>query len=94
MQSSEASRALMCSPMYKKFTTVSANRTVMKAVNEALFSQSYSRQKIMGVVPIKTSRTTVSKYMEDHVTARILIPKKEGTEIFYINDDLIRILEQ
>lgn len=65
-----------------------------KEVNEALFSQPYSRPKIIGVVLGKTSRTTVSKYMEELVTARILTPKKEGTEVFYINDDLIRILEK
>ena len=54
----------------------------------------YSRPKIIGVVLGKTSRTTVSKYMEELVTARILTPKKEGTEVVYINDDLIRILEK
>lgn len=65
-----------------------------KEVNEALFSQPYSRPKIVGKVLGKTSRTTVSKYMEELVTARILTPKKEGTEVFYINDDLVRILEK
>jgi len=62
-------------------------------VNEALFSQPYSRSKTVGELVGKTSRTTISKYMDELVNARILSPKKEGSEVYYINDDLIRILE-
>ncbi len=62
-------------------------------VNEAIFSQPYSRSKIIGDVVGKTSRTTITKYMDELVHAKILTPKKEGTEIYYLNDDLIRILE-
>jgi Fic family protein len=64
-----------------------------KEVNEALFSQPYSRPKIVGDVLGRTSRTTLLKYMEELVQSKILSPKKEGTEIFYLNNDLIRILE-
>jgi Fic family protein len=64
-----------------------------KEVNEALFSQPYSRPKVVGEVMGKSSRTTTSKYMDELVKAKILSPKKEGTEIFYLNEDLIRILE-
>lgn len=64
-----------------------------KEINEMLFSQPYSRPKMIGEVLGKTSRTTLLKYMEELVRAKILSPKKEGTEIFYLNDDLIRILE-
>jgi Fic family protein len=65
-----------------------------KDVNEALFSQPYSRPKIIGEVLKKSSRTTLTKYMDELVKTDILTPKKEGKEIFYLNDDLIRILER
>lgn len=65
-----------------------------KEVNEALFHQPYSRPKTIGDVVGKTSRTTLTKYMDELVQAKILTPKKEGTEVFYLNDDLIRILQR
>ncbi len=65
-----------------------------KDVNEALFSQPYSRPKIIGEVLKKSSRTTITKYMDELVNAKILTPKKDGKEIYYLNDDLIRILER
>jgi Fic family protein len=65
-----------------------------KEVNEALFHQPYSRPKIIGDVAGKTSRTTLTKYMDELVQAKILTPKKEGTEVYYLNDDLIRILQR
>ena len=64
-----------------------------KEVNEAIFSQPYSRPRSIGEVLKKTSRTTLTKYMDELVEARILTPKKDGKEIYYLNDDLIRILE-
>jgi Fic family protein len=64
-----------------------------KEVNEAIFSQPYSRAKTIGGALEKTSRTTLTKYMDELVSAKILTPKKEGKEIYYLNDDLIRILE-
>ena len=64
-----------------------------KEVNEALFSQPYSRARTVGDVLGKTSRTTLTKYMDTLVEAKILTRKKEGTEIYYLNDDLLRILE-
>ena len=64
-----------------------------KEVNEAIFSQPYSRARSVGEVLKKTSRTTLTKYMDELVEARILTPKKDGKEIYYLNDDLIRILE-
>jgi hypothetical protein len=63
-------------------------------VNEALFSQPYSRPKIIGEALKKSSRTTLTKYMDELVKTGILTPKKEGKEIFHLNDDLIRILER
>jgi Fic family protein len=62
-------------------------------VNECLFSQPYVKAKTIGEILKKTSRTTITKYMNELVTARILSPKKDGLEVYYLNDDLIRILE-
>ncbi len=47
----------------------------------------------IGEIIGKTSRTTLTKYMNELVTYKILRPRKDGVEVFYINDDLIRILE-
>ena len=64
-----------------------------KEVNEAIFNQPYSRPKTIGEALDKSSRTTLTKYMDELVKARILTPKKDGKEVYYLNDDLIRILE-
>lgn len=64
-----------------------------KEINEVLFSQPYSRAKTISDLVGKKSRTTISKYMDELMEARILSPKKEGKEMYYVNDDLIRILE-
>jgi Fic family protein len=63
-----------------------------REVNEVLFSQPYIKPRAIGNVLGRTSRTTLTKYMEELVAARILTPKKYGTEVYYINDDLVRIL--
>lgn len=64
-----------------------------KEVNEAIFSQPYIRPAKLGEVTGKTSRTTLTKYMNELVAHRILRQRKDGSEVFYINDDLIKILE-
>ncbi len=64
-----------------------------KEMNEALFSQPYSRTKTVSDIAGKKSRTTILKYMHELTEAKILSPKKEGNEMYYLNDDLIRILE-
>ncbi len=64
-----------------------------KEVNEAIFSQPYIKPKFIGNVLGVTSRTTLTKYFTELVDARILQPAKEGREVFYINGDLISILE-
>ncbi|HUS86008.1 MAG TPA: hypothetical protein VMW76_02120, partial [Bacteroidales bacterium] len=61
-------------------------------VNEAIFSQPYIKAKTIGEVLRKRSRTTITKYMGELVSAGILTPKKEGLEVYYLNDDLLRIL--
>ncbi|MEX0596407.1 MAG: Fic family protein, partial [Candidatus Paceibacterota bacterium] len=63
-----------------------------KEVNEAIFSQPYIKPGIIGKVLSKSSRTTLTKLMEELVVAKILTPKKDGSEVYYLNDDLIRIL--
>ncbi len=64
-----------------------------KEVNEVIFSQPYIKPKIIGSLIDKTSRTTLTKYMNELVENKILRPKKIGTEVYYLNDDLLRILE-
>lgn len=64
-----------------------------KEVNELLFSQPYIKPKLIGDILQISSRTTLTKYANELVAAQILTPSKEGREVFYINDDLIRILE-
>ena len=63
-----------------------------KELNETIFSQPYFKPKIIGNVLGRTSRTTLSKRMEELVTAKILTPKRDGSEVYYLNDDLIRII--
>jgi Fic family protein len=67
-------------------------RWYSKEVNEAVFSQPYIRPKTIGKVLGKTSRTTHTKLMDELVEAKILTLKKDGSEVYYLNDDLIRIL--
>lgn len=64
-----------------------------KEVNELLFSQPYIKPKLIGDTLQISSRTTLTKYFNELVTAGILISEKDGREVFYINEDLIRILE-
>jgi len=63
-----------------------------KEVNEAIFSQPYIKPRIIGKVLGKSSRTTQTKLMEELVSSKILSPKKYGSEVYYLNNDLIRIL--
>ncbi len=64
-----------------------------KDVNEAIFSQPYIKAGLIGQVIGKSSRTTITKYMGELVKYKILRPQKEGKEIYYLNNDLMRILE-
>lgn len=63
-----------------------------KEVNEIIFSQPYIKPKIIGDLLGKSSRTTLTKYMNELVSNKILSQKKDGKEVFYVNDDLLRIL--
>jgi Uncharacterized conserved protein len=64
-----------------------------KEVNELLFSQPYIKPKLIGDTLQISSRTTLTKYFAELVAAQILTSAKDGREVFYINEDLIRILE-
>jgi len=65
-----------------------------KELNEAIFSQPYIKPKVIKQVIGKSSRTTITKYMGELVKAGILSHTKDGAEVYYINNELIRILEQ
>ncbi|MBN8694127.1 MAG: Fic family protein [Bacteroidetes bacterium] len=62
-------------------------------LNQALFSQPYVKQKLIGEITGARSRTTLTKYMSQLTELGILSAHEDGREVFYINNDLIRILE-
>jgi Fic family protein len=62
-------------------------------LNQALFSQPYIKQKLVGEITGATSRTTLTKYMQQLVELGVLSANVEGREVFYINNDLVRILQ-
>jgi Fic family protein len=64
-----------------------------KELNELIFSQPYCKPVTIGKLLGKTSRTTLGKYMNELVKHKLLTPKKDGVEVFYVNQDLVRILE-
>jgi len=64
-----------------------------KEVNEVIFSQPYIKPKLIGELLGVTSRTTLTKYFNELVEAKILSAAKNGKEVFYINDDLVQILK-
>ncbi len=64
-----------------------------RELNEALFAQPYLKAKVIENVLQKTSRTTITKYLSELTSLGILTPKEVGNQVFYINVDLIRILE-
>jgi len=62
-------------------------------LNQVLFSQPYIKQKLVGEITRIRSRTTITKYMLQLTELGILSAKEDGREVFYVNNDLIRILE-
>jgi Fic family protein len=62
-------------------------------LNQALFSQPYIKQKLVGQITGVTSRTTLTKYMHHLVELGVLSANEEGREVYYLNNDLIRILQ-
>jgi len=63
-----------------------------KEINEVLFSQPYIKSEVIGKILNRTSRTTITRYMNELAKLQILSPKQDGKQVFYINNDLIRIL--
>jgi Fic family protein len=61
-------------------------------LNTSLFSQPYIKQKTLGEVLGVTSRTTLVKYAGLLVAHGIVSMKNDGKEVYYVNDDLLRIL--
>lgn len=64
-----------------------------RELNDAIFAQPYLKAKIIENIVQKTSRTTITKYLSELTRLGILMPKEVGNQVFYINTDLIRILE-
>ena len=64
-----------------------------KEINELIFTQPYTRSENLAKILGRTSRTTVTKYLGELVAAQILRPQKDGKFIFYVNDDLVRLLD-
>ena len=64
-----------------------------KEINEALFNQPYIKQSIVGNITKKSSRTTVTKYMTELCESGILSARQDGKDVFYVNNDLLRILQ-
>ena len=62
-------------------------------LNQLLFSQPYIKPKKIGELLSVRSRTTLTKYMYELTDIGIVSPHHEGKEVFYINNDLIRILK-
>jgi Fic family protein len=61
-----------------------------KEINELIFSQPYLKPRML---IRRSSRTTLARYMNDLMNAKILVSQKDGKEVYYLNQDLIRILE-
>jgi Fic family protein len=64
-----------------------------KEVNELLFRQPYMKPPFLNQVLDRTSRTTLTKYMNELTGLGILSPRRDGKEVFFLNNDLIRILD-
>ncbi len=62
-------------------------------LNQTLFSQPYVRPQLVGKVCRVSSRTTLTKYMQQLVKIGVLSYRADGRDVYYINDDLIRILQ-
>lgn len=63
-----------------------------KEINELIFSQPYLKSKSLGSFMGVSSRTTLTKYFLELTAAKILFPKKDGKVVYYVNEELVRIL--
>lgn len=62
-------------------------------LNDALFEQPYHRPKTIEKTTKKTSRNTINLYLSQLTELGILTPKVISGKTFYINTDMVRILE-
>jgi Fic family protein len=62
-------------------------------LNQAVFAQPYIRQEIIGRITGVKSRTTLNSYMKKLIQLGVVSQQKDGREVFYINNDLLRILQ-
>ncbi len=62
-------------------------------VNEAIFAQPYIKAKTIEKTMQRTSRTTITKYLAQLCKLGILVPREIGGQTFYVNPEMIRILE-
>lgn len=62
-------------------------------LNAALFEQPYHKQKTIERITKKTSRNTINLYLNQLTDLGILTPKVISGKTFYINADMVRILE-
>ena len=60
--------------------------------NDLLFSQPYVKQERVKEVLKINSRTTLVKYVNQLITHGIISSFYEKKEVYYINNDLVRIL--
>jgi Fic family protein len=62
-------------------------------LNQALFSQPYIKQNLVGKITKVKSRTTITNYMSKLVEFGVLSTKEDGREVYFVNNDLVRILQ-
>lgn len=62
-------------------------------LNQAVFAQPYMRQETIGRITGVKSRTTLNSYMKKLIQLGVVSQQKDGREVFYINNDLLRILQ-
>ena len=65
---------------------------INKDIIEAIFTQPYIRRETIAKIAGTKSRTTSTKYMKDLCDAGILEAKKDGRNVFYVNNELVNIL--
>ncbi len=96
-QTSDLTNQLISSILDQMEATLEHGKTNIKwynkEVNEILFSQPYIRQSFLGEKLQVSSRTTLTKYFHELEQHGILFQEKDGREVFYVNRDLMRILE-
>lgn len=96
-QTSQLTNQLIISILNQMESTLEYGKSSIKwyskEVNELLFSQPYLKPKLLGDRLKISSRTTLNKYFNELQESGILVQIKDGREVYYINRDLVKILE-